>query len=36
MNVRRRIAMNLGIVAAAVGITYLIGVLTRALWGISV
>ena len=35
MNVRRRIAMNLMILAAAVGVTYLIGVLTRTLWGIS-
>ena len=36
MNVRRRIAMNLMITAAAVGVTYLIGMLTRTLWGISV
>jgi VIT1/CCC1 family predicted Fe2+/Mn2+ transporter len=36
MNVRRRIAMNLVIIAAAVVVTYLIGILTRALWGISV
>ena len=36
MDVRRRILMNLGIMAAAVGITYAIGLLTNALWGISV
>lgn len=36
MDVRRRILMNLGIMAAAVGITYGIGILTKALWGISV
>jgi vacuolar iron transporter family protein len=36
MNVKRRIAMNLLIIAAAVIVTYLIGVLTRTVWGISV
>jgi len=36
MNVRRRIVLNLVIMAAAVGITYAIGVLAKALWGISV
>jgi VIT1/CCC1 family predicted Fe2+/Mn2+ transporter len=36
MDVRRRIVMNLVIIAAAVGVTYLIGLLTRTLWGISV
>ncbi len=36
MDVRRRIVMNLVIIAAAVGLTYLIGTLTRAWWGISV
>ena len=36
MDVRRRILTNLGIMAAAVGITYGIGLLTSALWGISV
>ncbi len=36
MDVRRRIAMNLVIIAAAVGITYAIGLATRAIWGISV
>ena len=35
MDVRRRITMNLVIVAAAAGITYLIGVVTRRLWGIG-
>jgi VIT1/CCC1 family predicted Fe2+/Mn2+ transporter len=36
MDVRRRIVTNLVIIAAAVGVTYLIGTLTRAWWGISV
>ena len=36
MDVRRRIVMNLVIIAAAVGVTYLIGALARAWWGISV
>jgi hypothetical protein len=36
MDVRRRIAQNLVIIAAAVGVTYAIGALARALWGISV
>lgn len=36
MDVRRRILTNLVIIAAAVGVTYLIGTLTRAWWGISV
>jgi VIT1/CCC1 family predicted Fe2+/Mn2+ transporter len=36
MNVGRRIVLNLGIMAAAVAITYLIGLLTNALWGIAV
>jgi VIT1/CCC1 family predicted Fe2+/Mn2+ transporter len=36
MDVRRRIAINVVLVAAAVGITYLIGILTRALFGIEV
>ena len=36
MEVRRRIAMNLAIIAAAVAVTYLIGTLTRALWGVTV
>jgi VIT1/CCC1 family predicted Fe2+/Mn2+ transporter len=35
MNVRRRIVMNLVIIAAAVGVTYVIGVATRALFGIA-
>jgi vacuolar iron transporter family protein len=35
MNVRRRILMNLAIIAAAVGVTYAIGGLTRR-WGIAV
>jgi vacuolar iron transporter family protein len=36
MDVRRRILTNLVIIAAAVGITYAIGVITKAVWGISV
>jgi VIT1/CCC1 family predicted Fe2+/Mn2+ transporter len=36
MAVKRRIVMNLVIIAAAVGVTYVIGTLTRILWGISV
>ena len=36
MDVRRRIAINLVLVAAAVGVTYVIGILTRTLFGIEV
>jgi VIT1/CCC1 family predicted Fe2+/Mn2+ transporter len=36
MDVRRRVVMNVVIITAAVGITYLIGVVTRSLWGIAV
>lgn len=36
MDVRKRIGMNLIIVAAAVGITYVIGRLAMRLWGVSV
>ena len=36
MDVRRRVLMNLVIIAAAVVITYLIGVATRSIWGISI
>jgi VIT1/CCC1 family predicted Fe2+/Mn2+ transporter len=35
MDVKRRILINLVIIAAAVGITYVIGLATRALWGIE-
>jgi VIT1/CCC1 family predicted Fe2+/Mn2+ transporter len=35
MAVRKRILMNLGILLAAVGITYLIGGLAKSFWGIS-
>jgi VIT1/CCC1 family predicted Fe2+/Mn2+ transporter len=35
MDVRRRLFVNAVIIAAAVGVTYLIGTLTRAWWGIS-
>ena len=36
MHVRRRIVINLVIIAAAVGVTYAIGMITRALFGIVV
>jgi VIT1/CCC1 family predicted Fe2+/Mn2+ transporter len=36
MDIRRRIVTNVVIIAVAVGITYAIGTLARALWGISV
>lgn len=36
MAVRRRIAINLALLAAAVVVTYLIGLLTTRLWGINV
>ncbi len=36
MEIKRRIVLNLAIVAAAVGITYLIGTVTKATWGIGV
>jgi VIT1/CCC1 family predicted Fe2+/Mn2+ transporter len=36
MDVRRRILLNLGIIAAAVAISYVIGLLAKSLWGISV
>jgi VIT1/CCC1 family predicted Fe2+/Mn2+ transporter len=36
MNVRRRILTNLVIIAAAVGVTYLIGIVTKAVFGIAV
>lgn len=36
MDVKRRILMNLGIMAAAVAITYAIGLLAKSTWGISV
>ena len=36
MNVKRRIITNVVIIAAAVGITYAIGLITKALWGINV
>jgi VIT1/CCC1 family predicted Fe2+/Mn2+ transporter len=35
MHVRRRVLTNLVIIAAAVGVTYLIGVATKLLWGIA-
>jgi VIT1/CCC1 family predicted Fe2+/Mn2+ transporter len=36
MNVRRRVLTNLIIITAAVGITYLIGRMVNAVWGISI
>jgi len=36
MDVRRRVLTNLVIIAAAVGVTYAIGMVARALWGISI
>jgi VIT1/CCC1 family predicted Fe2+/Mn2+ transporter len=36
MDVRRRILTNLVIIAAAVAVTYAIGLLTKALWGVAV
>lgn len=36
MAVKRRILMNLAITAAAVVFTYLIGIVTKAVWGIAV
>ena len=36
MDVKRRILLNLGIIAAAVAISYVIGLLAKAVWGISV
>jgi len=36
MDVKRRILMNLGIIAAAVAISYVIGLLAKFLWGIGV
>jgi len=36
MNVRRRILMNLAILAAAVAISYVLGLIAQSVWGISV
>ena len=36
MDVKRRILLNLGIIAAAVAISYAIGLVAKAVWGISV
>ncbi len=36
MDVKKRIALNLVIIAIAVGVTYAIGLLAKHLWGISV
>ncbi len=36
MEIRRRVVLTLAIIAATVGITYLIGTITKAVWGIAV
>ncbi len=36
MEIRRRVVLNLAIIAVTVGITYLIGTITKAVWGIAV
>lgn len=36
MNIRRRILLNLIIIAVAVGVTYTIGIVAKNLWGVSV
>jgi len=36
MNVKRRVITNLLIIAAAVSITFAIGVVTKLVWGVSV
>ena len=36
MDVKRRILLNLGIIAAAVAVSYLIGLVAKAVWGVSV
>ena len=36
MNVKRRILLNLAIMAAAVAISYLIGLVAQSVWGVSV
>jgi hypothetical protein len=36
MDVKRRVLTNLVIVAAAVGVTYAIGILARTVWGIPI
>lgn len=36
MNVKRRILLNLAIIAAAVAISYLIGLVAQSVWGVSV
>jgi VIT1/CCC1 family predicted Fe2+/Mn2+ transporter len=36
MNIKRRVMTNLLIIAAAVGITFAIGVVTKLVWGVSV
>jgi len=35
MEIKKRVLTNLVIIAAAVGVTYAIGLLAKALWGIS-
>ncbi|MEX2220363.1 MAG: hypothetical protein WEG40_01070 [Candidatus Rokuibacteriota bacterium] len=36
MDVKRRILMNLGVIAAAVALSYAIGLLAQRVWGVSV
>jgi hypothetical protein len=36
MEMKRRVVTNLVIIAAAVGITFAIGLLTKLVWGVSV
>ena len=36
MDIKRRVLMNLAIITLAVSVTYLIGLLAKQLWGISV
>ncbi len=35
MNALRRIGINLAALALAVGVTYLIGILTKSIWGVN-
>jgi VIT1/CCC1 family predicted Fe2+/Mn2+ transporter len=36
MNVKRRILMNIAIIAAAVAISYVLGLIAQSVWGVSV
>jgi hypothetical protein len=35
MNIKRRVITNVVIIAAAVGITFAIGLVTKLVWGVS-